>query len=181
MARSVLPRAVVGLGSSLGDRRARLSLAVRMLHARPGLRVIRTSLLYRTPPWGGVARNWFLNAAVLLESAHPARDLQGLCKLIEARLGRRPGLRWGDRVLDIDLLCMEGCIAHQPDHKVPHPRIAERPFVVMPLEDVLPGAVNPVTGRTFLEDHRALGPAAALPRAVPVGVLWQPPVMKADS
>ena len=174
-------RAVVGLGSSLGDRRGQLELAARLLHAWPGLRVLRSSRLYRTPPWGGVARNWFLNGAVLLESSLGARELLGVCQAIERRLGRRGGLRWGDRAVDLDLLCMDGCVARGPDARVPHPRIAERPFVVLPLEDVLPGARNPLTERRFVDEHQALGAAAALPRAVPVGVLWRPRRAKADS
>ncbi len=182
MGASASPRcAVVGLGSSLGDRQARLQLAVRLLHAQSGVRVLRSSRLFRSPPWGGVARNWFLNGAVLVDSRLEARELLALCKATERRLGRREGLRWGDRVLDLDLLVVGGFVVDDPDAQLPHPRIAERAFVVEPLEEVLPGARNPITGRRFLDEHRELGPRATLPRAVPVGVLWRPRCGKADS
>jgi 2-amino-4-hydroxy-6-hydroxymethyldihydropteridine diphosphokinase len=172
--------ALVGLGSSLGDRRGQLALAVRLLALEPGVRLLASSRLYRTPPWGGVARNPFLNGVVLLRvTSSPLALLEG-CKALERRLGRRRGLRWGDRALDLDLLWMQDLVVDLPGCRLPHPRIAERSFVVLPIEDVLPGAIDPGTGRSFLVEHRALGPAATLPRAVPVGLLPQPRAVKAD-
>lgn len=172
--------ALVGLGSSLGHRRGHLSLAVRLLALQPGVRLLAASRLYRTPPWGGVARNPFLNGAVLLRVTTEPEALLAACKALELRLGRRQGLRWGDRVLDLDLLWMQDLRIDRVDFRLPHPRIAERSFVVRPLEDVLPGAVDPRTGRSFLALHLELGPAAALPRAVPVGLLPQPRGSKGD-
>ncbi len=174
-------RVVIGLGTSLGRRRAQLELAVRLLHLQPGVVVLATSKLYRTPPWGGVARNPFLNAAVLARTTLTPEALLACCQYIERRLGRHGGLRWGDRALDLDLLWMESTVVERPGVRVPHPRIADRSFVVRPLEDVLPGAVDPVTGRSFLERHLALGPAAMLPRPASVGVLSRPRGSKGDS
>lgn len=173
--------AVVGLGASLGDRRATLELAVQLLHLQRGVRVLGCSRLYRTPPWGGVARNFFLNGAVLLRTTLEPGDLLACCQLVERRLGRRRGLRWGDRAVDLDLLWMEGAMVQHNGFQLPHPRIAERSFVVQPLEDVLPGARDPRSGESFLALHRALGPSVARPRPAPVGVLARPPRMKGDS
>lgn len=167
-------RAVVALGASLGDRAATLALAVRMLDGLEGLAVERRSRLFRSPPAGGVARNWFLNAAVLVRTRLDPQALFAACKALEARLGRGPGLRWGDRVVDLDLVWVDGVVLDGPDLTLPHPRIAARPFVVLPLEDVLPGALDPRSGRPLLAEHLARGPAAALPRPVPVGLLPTP-------
>jgi 2-amino-4-hydroxy-6-hydroxymethyldihydropteridine diphosphokinase len=167
-------RVLIGLGASLGDRRASLALAVRLLDLQPHTRVLRCSRIYRTPPWGGVAGNPFLNAAVLLRSSLTPHDLLGTCQAIERRVGRRPGLRWGDRVLDLDLLWIEGLVLDSDEVALPHPRIAERSFVVRPIEDVSPGAIDPRSGRSFLQQHLARGPEAALPRPTPAGILAQP-------
>ncbi len=166
--------AVVGLGSSLGSRRLRLELATRLLDLQPGVRVVGCSRLYRTPPWGGVARNPFLNAAVLLRTQLEPSELLASCQAIERRLGRRRGLRWGDRALDLDLLWMEGRTVDSPDFSLPHPRIAERGFVVRPLEDLLPGLVNPRSGRSFLEEHLAMGASSASPHPAIAGILARP-------
>ncbi len=173
--------AVVGLGASLGDRRARLELAVRMLALERGVWVLGCSRLYRTPPWGGVARNPFLNGAALLRTTLEPWSLLACCQRLERRLGRRQGQRWGDRAVDLDLLWMEGLVVDEDGFHLPHPRIAERSFVVQPLEDVLPGAVDPRTGVSFLAQHRALGPSVAWPRPAPVGVLSRPRACKGDS
>jgi 2-amino-4-hydroxy-6-hydroxymethyldihydropteridine diphosphokinase len=174
------PLALVGLGASLGDRWASLALAVRLLALRPGISLLALSRVYRTPPWGGVARNPFLNAVVLLRTTLDPDGLLRACQHIEHRLGRRAGLRWGDRVLDLDLLWIEHRVIERAYFRLPHPRIAERSFVMRPLMDVLPGAVNPRSGRTFLAEHQALFPRAALPRPVAVGVLPRPPGHKGD-
>jgi 2-amino-4-hydroxy-6-hydroxymethyldihydropteridine diphosphokinase len=173
--------AVVGLGASLADRRARIELAVRLLALQPELELLACSRIYRTPPWGGVARNPFLNAAVLLRTRAAPETLLALCKALEARLGRRSGLRWGDRALDLDLLWMGEHLVAREDFVLPHPRIAERAFVVLPMEDVLPGGRDPVSGQRFLDRHRALGVAASLPRPVPVGILPRPRRVETDS
>ena len=163
--------AVVALGASLGDRGAQLALALRLLELSPGLRVLRASRLYRTPPWGGVARNWFLNGAVLLSSALEPVALLRVCQGIERRLGRSPGRRWGDRAVDLDLVWVEGAVVESPELRLPHPGLAARSFVVRPLADVLPDARDPHSGRRILDLHAQLGPAATFPRPVAVGLL----------
>jgi 2-amino-4-hydroxy-6-hydroxymethyldihydropteridine diphosphokinase len=168
-------RAAVALGASLGPRAATLALAVRLLDLTPGLRVLGRSRTWRTPPAGGIARGWFLNAVALLESALDPESLLARCKAIEVRLGRRPGPRWGDRVLDLDLVWMEGVLLEAPGLRVPHPRVAERGFVVLPLEEVLPGLADPRSGRPYVEAYRARPAVARAPRPVVVGVLGGAP------
>ncbi len=173
-------RVLIGLGASLGDRRAGLRLALRLLDLQPRTQVLRASRIYRTPPWGGVAGNPFLNAAALLRSSLSPCELLACCQAIERRVGRRPGLRWGDRVLDLDVLWVEDLVLESEPMVLPHPRIADRSFVVRPMEDVLPGAVDPHSGRSFLELHLERGARAELPRPAIVGILPQHRGRKAD-
>ncbi len=138
-----MTRAVIGIGSSLGDRLGVMSLAVSALHLSPGVSVCRGSRLYESPPWGGVARQAFLNAAILLHSDLCPSALLELCQSIEKRLGRKVGLRWTDRVLDLDLLWMEGIVQTEVGWSVPHPRLGDRLFALYPLLELVPDASDP--------------------------------------
>lgn len=139
-------RALLGLGSSLEDRAARMSLALSCLAADPGLRLLRHSRLYRSRPMGP-ARGGFLNAVALVETRHSPRGLLAICKRIEQRLGRRPGPRWVDRAIDLDLLWMEGIRRGGRGLVLPHPGLLARDFVLLPALEVgtglpLPGGVR---------------------------------------
>ncbi len=143
--------AVVGLGASLGDRATTLEGAVRLLDCWPGLEVRRTSRLYASPPAGGVAGQPFLNAAVLVESRLGADELAHALRTIEARLGRRPSRRWADRILDLDLLWIEGFRLRSAELTVPHPRLRERDFALIPLVEVAPEACEPRSGTRYAD------------------------------
>lgn len=155
---------VVGLGSSLGDRRRALELAVAALHAQPEGEVLRVSRVYLSPPAGGVARCSFLNAALRLRWGGRIEELLRCCQGLERRLGRRPAPRWADRALDIDLLWAPGLVLETPALRLPHPRLAERPFAWAPLLDVWPDARDPRGGERY---------GGARPPAI-VGVLQRP-------
>jgi 2-amino-4-hydroxy-6-hydroxymethyldihydropteridine diphosphokinase len=160
-------RLAVGLGSSLGDRRAHLTLAIASLAAMPGTRLLRTSALVRTPPLaGGTARNWFLNAVALFETDQPPEVVLDRCITLEQRAGRRRARHWMDRPLDLDLLVGDGFTFDSPRLTLPHPAIGRRPFVLGPLLEVWPDVVNPRTGWLY-----AAGPPPVGPRAVVVGRL----------
>lgn len=160
-------KVAIGLGSSLGDRRGWIELAVRKLDARPDSRVIRTSRLVRTPPMkGGSARGWFLNAVTLLETEATPRALLAACAALEEAAGRRRKSHWGDRTLDLDLLVAEGVVSDDPWLVLPHPGIADRPFVLGPLVEVWPEATDPRTGVRYADLPVRSGPVP-----VPVGIL----------
>jgi len=160
-------KVAIGLGSSLGDRRGQLELAVRRLAAHPGLELLRVSRWYRTPPMrGGTARNPFLNGVALFESALTPDEVLARCVAIEHRAGRRRVSHWGDRTLDLDVLLIESCVIDRPELRIPHPGMAYRSFVMVPLLEVWPDAVDPRTGRRWAESSRP-----ATPRPVPVGIL----------
>jgi len=135
-------RSVVGLGSSIGDRPSALQTAVAAIGAHSCAKMLRVSRLYESPPMGQSARGAFLNGAVLIDWNGTPFELLVFLQSIEKRLGRRKSVRWGDRVLDADILWMEGVEVRQPDLVIPHPGLADRNFALWPLLDVLPDAVE---------------------------------------
>jgi len=149
--------AVVGLGSSLGDRRGRIHLAVAGLAVTPGLALTGVSSLYRTAPEGR-ARRGFLNAAVRLETTLMPQALLGVCKAIEARLGRRPARRWADRVIDLDVLLMGDVLLRSPALEIPHPRLTERGFALIPAGEVAGDLIHPGLGVSLAEVRAPAGP-----------------------
>lgn len=160
----------IGLGSSLGNRRRAIELAIRQLERMPGTTLWRTSRLYRTPPMrGGSARGWFLNAvAVFHTTGTPEQWLQA-CVDLEARADRRRAGHWGDRTLDLDLLIFGSVTSEDPLLTLPHPGIAHRPFVWLPLIEAWPDSIDPNSGIPW-SDHAA--PSG--PRPVPVGAVARP-------
>ena len=162
-----MTRVALGLGSSLGDRRAQLQRALSILDARGDTRVIRASRWYRTPPMrGGTARGWFLNGVAQLETTLEPHAFLDVCIALEHRFGRRRARYWGDRTLDLDLLLAGDLIVESPALTLPHPAIAQRPFVLLPLREAWPDATDPVTGQAYADL-----PVPPGRRPVPIGVL----------
>ncbi len=137
-------RAVVGLGSNLGDRRARLTDAVAALRARGD--VVAVSPVYETEPVGGPAgQDRYLNVVVELVTADGPRQLLARCRELERAAGRVRTVRHGPRTLDADVLLVGDEVVAEPDLQVPHPRMWERRFVLAPLADLAPELVWPDT------------------------------------
>jgi len=127
-------RAFVALGSNLGDRRAHLRRAVAGL---PG--VVAVSEVYETDPVGGPGdQPPYLNAVVELETDLGPRALLEVGRRLEEAAGRVRAGRWGPRTLDVDVLLVGDLVVDEPDLQVPHPRLRERPFVLVPLSDLAP-------------------------------------------
>jgi 2-amino-4-hydroxy-6-hydroxymethyldihydropteridine diphosphokinase len=148
-------RAYVALGSNLGDRLATLESALRALDALPGVRVAAVSSAYETEPWGGVEQPRYANAVAALDVEGDALSLLRACKEIERTLGREPGVRFGPRTIDLDVLLFGDQAVDSPELTVPHPRMLEREFVVTPLLEIAPHAVlpdgSPVTAERAIE------------------------------
>ncbi|TVQ86489.1 MAG: 2-amino-4-hydroxy-6-hydroxymethyldihydropteridine diphosphokinase [Deltaproteobacteria bacterium] len=160
-------RVAIGLGASLGDRRATLERALVQLNLIAGLRLERASRWYRTPPLkGGCAQGWFLNGVALYRSRLTPWELLDHCRRLEARAGRRRSGFWGDRTLDLDVLLIEGVHVDDAELCVPHPAAHLRPFVLGPLLEIWPDAIDARTGRPMVEHPPPLGP-----RPVAVGVV----------
>ena len=160
--------AVVGLGSSLGDRRAALQFGANGLARLPGVEVRAVSRVYLSPPLGSEAHQPFLNAAVLASLDCTPRALLEACRDLENRRGRRRGRKWMDRSLDLDLLWVEGVSRREPGLVLPHVGLRVRPFALFPLLDLLPGATGPESE----ESYASL--AAAMRAPAVVGVLAMP-------
>jgi 2-amino-4-hydroxy-6-hydroxymethyldihydropteridine diphosphokinase len=144
----VIVRALIGLGGNLGEVRKRLDAAIASLGALPGVTVVARSRFYRTPPWGNVEQPDFVNAAIAVETSLSAMDLLDALLTTERAFGRvRDGERWGPRTLDLDLLTYGDDVIDDDRLTVPHPRIAERAFVLLPLADIAADATLPGIGR----------------------------------
>ena len=128
--------AYVGIGSNLGDRLENLRSAVRGLSGTPDVRVVRTSSVYETAPVGGPEQGDFLNAVVEISTELEPRALLEALQRIENELGRVRAERNGPRTIDLDLLLYGDEEIDEPDLTVPHPRMLERAFVVVPLTEL---------------------------------------------
>ncbi|WFD04668.1 trifunctional dihydropteroate synthetase [Malassezia obtusa] len=146
--------AALALGSNLGDRLAHLEAALARLDAHPDVRVVDTSFLYETQPMYYTEQPRFLNGACRIQTRLAPHDLLRVTQAIETDVGRtKAGVpRNGPRVVDVDLLLYEDAVVEDGEHLVvPHPRIAERAFVLHPLADIMPNAEHPVLQRTVAQ------------------------------
>lgn len=139
--------AYVGVGSNLGDSRARVLAAFEALARLPDTRLVARSRLYRTRPFGPVAQGDFINAAAGLLTQLPPEALLAHLRRIEAEAGRVRAERWGPRTLDLDLLVHGAERVATAELTVPHPGIAERGFVLAPLADIAPSLAIPGVGQ----------------------------------
>ena len=141
--------AYLGLGSNLGDRRAALTQALNLLDATPGLRRLACSAIYETEPWGITNQPAFLNLAAAFQTRLSPTALLAACQRVESRVGRTPTYRWGPRQIDVDILLYGAQIVSSvnPDLQIPHPRLAQRAFVLVPLAEIAPHLAVPPAGR----------------------------------
>lgn len=131
----------LALGSNLGDRLLNLKTAVAKL--APGVDVIECSSVYETPPWGLEAQPAFLNMVLRGETCLEPLDLLHSIKELELKLGRKPAVRYGPRLIDIDVLFFDELVMDAGNLVVPHPHLHERGFVLVPLNEISPGKVHP--------------------------------------
>jgi len=140
----------LGLGSNVGAREEMLQTAIDRLQS-PELRIVRASSIYETEPQGRRNQRWFLNLVVEAETDLFPRQLLGRIAKIEQELGRRRMMANGPRTIDIDILFYGNFVVETPELKIPHPRFAERRFVLAPMMELAPELRDPVSRRTMRE------------------------------
>jgi len=137
----------LALGTNLGDRIENLRRAVAALP--PILRVTALSSAYETPPWGYANQSAFLNMALAGETESSPSDLIAFLKSLESELGREKTFRNGPRLIDMDILFYDDLRVDEPGLVIPHPRLHQRAFVLVPLNDIAPDLIHPELGRAI--------------------------------
>ena len=136
--------AYIGIGSNVGQRSSFCRRAVSALDDTPEVRVTAASGLYETEPVGGPPQRSFINLVARIETSLGPRTLLGVCKEIERMLGREPSdIRWGPRVVDLDVLTFGDEKINDEDLEIPHPLMLQRKFVLVPLLEIEPDASDP--------------------------------------
>jgi 2-amino-4-hydroxy-6-hydroxymethyldihydropteridine diphosphokinase len=142
-------RVYIALGSNLGNRQANLRAALVALP--PAVRPLAASKIYETDPWGYADQPAFLNQVVQADTRLSPSDLLVYIKRLETGLGRQPTFQYGPRLIDLDILFYDDLVLETPQLSLPHPRLAERAFVLVPLADLAPALRHPVSGLTITD------------------------------
>ena len=129
-------KAVIGIGTNMGDRYANIKTAVEAISLVPGIEVLRESSVYETDPWGYTDQQGFYNNVIEVESEKSPQALLGVCLGIEVGMGRVRQFKYGPRVIDLDLLIFEDAVSDTEELKLPHSLIGERDFVLVPLQEL---------------------------------------------
>lgn len=129
-------KAIIGIGTNIGDRYNNIVIATESLGLVPGIKVLRTSSVYETEPWGYTEQDGFYNSVVEVETTLTAEALLGVCLGIEAAMGRVRQFKYGPRIIDLDLLLYEGRESDTAELRLPHPLIGERDFVLVPMQEL---------------------------------------------
>jgi len=148
-------RVFLGLGSNIGDRLGFLNRAAAEISRLRGTTIVWASSVYETSPVGKEPQASFLNAVLEVTTSLPPGELLPEVKGLEQKIGRSPGERWGPREIDIDILLYDGVVVRDAAVAVPHPEMENRRFVLVPLREIAPDVVHPVSGMTVEELARA--------------------------
>jgi 2-amino-4-hydroxy-6-hydroxymethyldihydropteridine diphosphokinase len=141
-----LEEVFLSLGSNLGDRMAHLQAAMHALAQTPGIEIVNVSSVYETEPWGLAGQRPFYNAVAWIRTRIAPLALLRICQAIEHQRNRVRDVRWGPRTLDIDILRYGDHVMSSLELTIPHPRMEERDFVLVPLAEVLTGSITDKPG-----------------------------------
>lgn len=141
--------AYLGLGTNLGDRKENLRRAVEAIALK--MSICKQSSLYETAAWGYVDQPDFLNQVIEVETDLTPLRLLNFLKKTEQKLGRVENFRYGPRLIDLDILFFDDLVKNTSRLQIPHPRIPERAFVLVPLDEIAPALRHPVSGKTAVE------------------------------
>jgi 2-amino-4-hydroxy-6-hydroxymethyldihydropteridine diphosphokinase len=149
--------AYIGVGSNQDDRRAHCAAAMALISAAPRTRLLSRSSWYLTEPWGCREQDDFINLVLKIETGLTPLELLGVLKAAEAKLKRRKTIPFGPRSIDLDILLYGDLIMQSPELTIPHARLCERGFVLVPLHELAPQLVHPVNRQTIFQLLTALG------------------------
>ena len=138
-----MPIAYIGIGSNLGNREENCQKAIALL-IKKNIKITKRSSLYEIEPWGVKEQPRFINMAVEIETNLEPAELLKVIKEIENSMGRRKGIRWGPRVIDLDVLLYDDLILKTGELEIPHPAIKDREFVLKPLSEIAPDKIHPI-------------------------------------
>ncbi len=155
----------IGIGSNLGNKLENYRRAIESLGSDPRNRLVRCSPLYHTEPVGKTGQDWFVNGVISMETSMDPGELLEFLLSIERKMGRVREEKWGPRTIDLDILFCGDQILNEADLQIPHPRLHERRFVLIPLQDVAPDLVHPVLGKAV---SRILAELDTRERVVPL-------------
>ena len=141
--------AFIGIGSNLGTPTENCEKAIHLLHAPPEIEVVARSRLYESEPVGKIKQNWFVNATVAIKTSMVPESLLNAIFKIERDLGRERREKWGPRIIDLDLLTYENRVIHSTALTLPHPEMAKRRFVLLPLSEFAGDYMHPVENKTI--------------------------------
>lgn len=158
--------AYIGLGTNLGDRQANMQWALRELAVLPTIEIVSVSSLYETAPVGVTDQPSFLNQAAAVRTTLSPQALLKVLLHIENQMGRTRTIRWGPRVIDMDLLLYGDAQIALPGLTVPHPRLRERAFVLVPLAEIAPDLALPEDGKTVSEIAESFSEESCNPRNI---------------
>jgi len=139
----------LGLGSNLGNRKNNLEEAIRQISQFAAIK--KTSSTYETEPWGLKDQPKFLNQVLFVESTLGPNELLSLLKNIEQQMGRKKSVRFGPRIIDVDILFYDDDVMNTPNLTIPHSHLTERAFVLVPLAEIAPKLVHPLYQKTIKE------------------------------
>lgn len=151
--------AYLSLGSNIGDKKKYLYDAIKLLDGYKGIRIVKLSSLYETSPWGYTEQDLFMNLVVLIETSLSPVELLDCCQFIEKELGRVRLIKWGPRVIDVDILLFEDETINTERLTIPHPFMTERDFVMIPLCEIAKDLkIDGITVETIIQkfDQKAL-------------------------
>ncbi len=153
-----MSKAYLSLGTNMGDRLSNIQQAVRLLTSDNNIKLLRASSFYETQPWGLSEQNWFINAAIAVETELSPIELLRVCQNIEEKLGRiREGKpKWSERIIDIDILFYDDLIFKNEILEIPHKYVHKRAFALVPMIEVNAQLKHPILNKTIIEMHEEL-------------------------
>ncbi len=148
-----MSRVFLSIGSNLGDRLSNIQQAVATLSMSDKIKIVKTSSFYETEPWGNKNQEWFINAALAIDTDYSPQELLQYCQNIEVQLGRirKENEKWSQRAIDIDILMYDDLVISSKNLIVPHPFMHLRAFVLVPMLEVKSDLVHPVFKKTISE------------------------------